>query len=138
MEMFGLFNTAKADNELAGIINLYLGTFHRVHERQGSEFVTGFIKSHTLLTNFDDSDGTFTNFNFGNELSDFQFLSNLGKERGAPSLIQIMGYGPFRGFHASVKLTDGKMLVHGESGLTRRARALANTLCEKHGAIQLP
>ena len=140
MGMFGFSNTTKADNELADIINLHLGTFHRVYERQGSEFLITFIKGHTLLTAFDDRDRTFTAFTFGEELSNFHFMSNLDKEHGAPSLIQIMGDGPFRGFHASVKLMDGKMLIHDDptgSKPTRRANALARILCERHGAVDL-
>ena len=138
--MFGLFGPSRADNEIADIINMMFGSYHRIYERHGADFLLSVIKQNELTTAFDDKGNYFVNFTVGRELIDFDFMTNLSKDRGEPLSVQVMGHGPFRGFHASVGLKDGKMLIHDDptgAKSTRRAKELARILCKRHGAVDL-
>ena len=138
--MFGfLLGTARTDLEVAKIINVYLGTYHRTYTNMGLDFMLGTIKANPLVTDFHDHGDT-KQFRIQRELADFLFILSTFPIPNTVPMVMAKGTETFKGFTIHFDLAKGSLMVDLKRSPNASPRAinLAKLFGSKFGALRMP
>ena len=133
----GLFGE-RQELELAKVLNLNFGTFHRVYSRFGLTRVLGTIEDLENLEVSINDDQLMGFYIRAEDLKGFYF--RLFKKGGNGPAIVASGSGPYIGFSVSANLATGKLEVwcKPSQGMvpSEQAYALTKVLKRKFGAVE--
>jgi hypothetical protein len=136
--MFGGLFGKRREIELAKVLNLYFGTFHRVYSKSGLMRVLGTIERLENLEVSIDDDQLMGFYIRTEDLKGFYF--RLIKKGGNGPAIVASGSGPYFGFSVSANLATGKLEVWCKPSQgtvpSEQAYALTKVLKRKFGAVE--